>query len=164
MTLKPRSSTIAKSLPGSTAAPSSASPSPVTAETARDEGLEVAAEAEEHTIPGLIDDAATRFADNEAMVDGDLGVRVGEGDTAAGYRLADPDAVDLIAEAHEAGLTIGALTNEGAAINGMGFFERVPLFDVFAAVVDAAGQCENLAVLLHRQPGRDGRPGQCPDQ
>ena len=29
----------------------------------------------------------------EAMVDGDLGVRVGDGDTAASYRLADPDAV-----------------------------------------------------------------------
>ena len=29
----------------------------------------------------------------EAMVDGDLGIRVGDGDTAAGYRLAGPDAV-----------------------------------------------------------------------
>jgi len=29
----------------------------------------------------------------EAMVDGDLGVRVGPGDTAASYRLSDPDAV-----------------------------------------------------------------------
>lgn len=53
-------------------------------------------------------------------------------------RFADSDAVDLIADAHAAGLTIGALTNEGAAINGMGFFERVPVFEHFTAIVDAA--------------------------
>lgn len=50
----------------------------------------------------------------------------------------DPDAADLIRDAHDAGLLIGALTNEGAAINGMGFFETVPEMQVFDVFVDAA--------------------------
>lgn len=50
----------------------------------------------------------------------------------------DPDAAALIADAHAAGLQIGALTNEGAAINGMGFFDTVPALSVFDVFVDAA--------------------------
>jgi putative hydrolase of the HAD superfamily len=51
---------------------------------------------------------------------------------------ADPDAAALIADAHAAGLKVGALTNEGAEINGMGFFETVPAMASFDALVDAA--------------------------
>ncbi len=50
----------------------------------------------------------------------------------------DPDAADLIRDAHAAGLLIGALTNEGAEIAGMGFFETVPEMQVFDAYLDAA--------------------------
>jgi putative hydrolase of the HAD superfamily len=53
-------------------------------------------------------------------------------------QYADPDAADLIAEVHAAGLKVGALTNEGAAINGMGFFETVPAMAMFDTFVDAA--------------------------
>jgi putative hydrolase of the HAD superfamily len=53
-------------------------------------------------------------------------------------RFCDPDATALIAEAHAAGLRLGALTNEGAAINGMGFFDRVPELESFEVLVDAA--------------------------
>lgn len=53
-------------------------------------------------------------------------------------RFCDRDAADLIADAHAAGLKIGALTNEGAAISGMGFFETVPELAVFDVFVDAA--------------------------
>ena len=41
----------------------------------------------------LLGDDVTDESVFEAMVDGDLGVRVGDGETAASYRLADPDAV-----------------------------------------------------------------------
>jgi putative hydrolase of the HAD superfamily len=51
---------------------------------------------------------------------------------------ADPDAAALIADAHAAGLKVGALTNEGAEINGMGFFETVPAMASLDAFVDAA--------------------------
>ena len=53
-------------------------------------------------------------------------------------RFCDPDAADLISDAHGAGLLIGALTNEGAAINGMGFFGTVPEMRVFDSCLDAA--------------------------
>lgn len=53
-------------------------------------------------------------------------------------RFTDPDAAALIADAHRAGLLIGALTNDGASINGMEFFDTVPEMAVFDVIVDAA--------------------------
>lgn len=46
-----------------------------------------------------------------------------------------PEAARLIREAQAAGLKVGALTNDGVGINGMSFFQSIPLlagFDTFA--------------------------------
>ncbi len=52
-------------------------------------------------------------------------------------RFADADAGVLIAEALAAGLRVGALTNDGAAINGMDFLARVPELRHLHALLDA---------------------------
>lgn len=48
-----------------------------------------------------------------------------------------PEAARLIREARSDGLKIGALTNDGIGINGMRFFESIPLLAGFDAFADA---------------------------
>ncbi len=48
-----------------------------------------------------------------------------------------PDAAQLIRDARQAGLKIGSLTNDGVGINGMSFFEQIPLIASFDAFCDA---------------------------
>jgi FMN phosphatase YigB (HAD superfamily) len=52
-------------------------------------------------------------------------------------RFTDPDAGALIEEALSAGLRVGALTNDGAAINGMDFLARVPELRDLHCLLDA---------------------------
>lgn len=48
-----------------------------------------------------------------------------------------PEAARLIGEAHDHGLRIGALTNDGVGINGMDFFRSIPTLARFDAFADA---------------------------